>query len=488
MSKSLALCYVVVCVRIFLMTDHFRITFSPKSIRAVKDKATARVFIEDEKKTFIVRNVRGGIDMHVGIGKLKEIGRRELILLARKIIQTAKVNQIRKIAITFDEFLFPNLKEITKEDIARILAENFLMANFEFVKFKTSVKNSRFVQSVVVCGVSSQEIKQGFSKGKIIGEEVNKCRTLSNTPGGDMTPRLLADSALDAVKGTGIKVTVLGRKEIAKEKMGLILGVAKGSEEEPQFIILEHKKGKKDDKPIVLVGKGVTFDTGGLNLKPSNSISEMYMDMSGGAAVIHAIVAAARLGVKKNIIGLIPAVENMPSGKSYRPGDILTSMSGKTIEVLNTDAEGRLILADALTYAERFNPRLVIDVATLTGGALAALGQRASAIMTRSGEIEVLLRQLGEDSGDYVWPLPLWKEYEDDIKGTFADLANIQTSGGQGNASAIIGGIFLLQFAKKYPWAHIDIASRMTAVSGEYLARGAAGAPVRLFVKLLEEY
>jgi leucyl aminopeptidase len=265
--------------------------------------------------------------------------------------------------------------------------------------------------------------------------------------------------------------------------MGGILGVAAGSDHEPQLIILEYRGGKKE-KPIVLVGKGVTFDTGGLNLKPESGINEMHMDMSGGAAVITTTLLASKLKLKKNIITLVPAVENMPSGSSYRPGDILRTMSGKTIEVLNTDAEGRIILADALCFAKRYNPRLVIDVATLTGAAIIALGQRASAIFTPDPKLEELIRLVGEESGDYVWPLPLWEEYEEEIKGTFGDVANV---GKTKYGGATIGAVFLWQFVKDFlQWLHIDIAPRMTAIDGEYLAKGSAGAPVRLLIKLLE--
>ena len=270
--------------------------------------------------------------------------------------------------------------------------------------------------------------------------------------------------------------------------MGAVLGVAKGSPQKPKFIILEYKGGSKNLAPIVLVGKGVTFDTGGLSLKPADSMLEMHMDMSGGAAVIHAVALAARLKIKKNVVALVPAVENMPGGESYRPGDILKSLSGKTIEILNTDAEGRVILADALTYAEKYKPRLVVNVATLTGASLVALGQEASAIMTRDLKIQRTFEELGEESGDYVWPFPLWDEYEKNIKGNFADLANIPAKGNSRYAGVINGGMFLYQFAKNYPWVHIDMAPVMTSSDGEYLAKGASGAPIRLLFKILEKF
>jgi leucyl aminopeptidase len=263
-----------------------------------------------------------------------------------------------------------------------------------------------------------------------------------------------------------------------------VLGVGQGSNAPSRFIILEYFCGKKSERPIVLIGKGVTFDTGGINLKPSDYILGMNMDMSGGAAVIHALAAAARLKVKKNIVVLVPAVENMMSGASYRPGDIIRSMSGKTIEVLNTDAEGRIILADALHYAKRYRPALVIDVATLTGAAMGALGERASALFTEDEALELRLRHLGEESGDYVWPLPLWEEYDDEVKGTFGDVANL---GRTRYGGAITAAVFLKQFVDKaYPWVHLDIAPRMTTLPDEFLSKGSAGAPVRLLIKVVE--
>ena len=297
-----------------------------------------------------------------------------------------------------------------------------------------------------------------------------------------MTPGLLAAEAVKMAKNTKIKTSILNENEIKKLKMGGILGVSRGSSERSKLIILEYKNGD-NEKPIVLVGKGITFDSGGLNIKVENGLKDMHMDMSGGAAVICALVLAAKLKIKKNIVGIIPAVENMPSGASYRPGDILKMMSGITVEVVNTDAEGRIILADALTYAKKYNPRLVIDVATLTGSAMSALGQRASAIFSKDEKLISLFRELGEESGDYVWPLPLWDEYGEDIKGTFGDISNIGKSNYGG---AITAAMFLYQFAKKMSWVHIDMAPRMTSIEDDFLAKGAAGAPVRLLIKILE--
>jgi leucyl aminopeptidase len=301
-----------------------------------------------------------------------------------------------------------------------------------------------------------------------------------------MTPQILAQKAREAVKGMPVKVTVLGEKEMEKLKMNAILSVGRGSDEESKFIIMEYLKGKKGEKPIVLVGKGVTFDSGGLNLKPSSAMNGMNMDMSGGAAVIHTMALVAKMKLKKNVIGLIPSVENFVSGKSYRPGDVIRSMSGKTIEVLNTDAEGRIILADALTYAQKYNPKVVIDIATLTGAVIVALGERMSGLFSDDNELCQKLEKIGEATGDYMWRLPMWEEYEQEIKGSLGDYTNIHNKDSR-YGGATYGAIFLKQFIKDYKWAHIDMAPRMTSMAGEYLAPGALGTPVRALFKFCEE-
>ena len=427
---------------------------------------SVKVALKEEKINYFT-----GSELVVGVGKKSELTQRKRVLIARQVITLAKQYRIKSLNINPDDF------GLTGEQ----LAVNFEMANYEYNDHKTAPPEGwSYVEEINLSAATA-----GIERGQIIGGEINKCRSLANMPPGLMTPTVLAKKAKEAAKGTKVNVKILDRNDMKILKMEAILGVAQGSSEEPKFIIMEYRGSDRSTAPVVLVGKGVTFDSGGLNIKPSDHIYEMHMDMSGGAAVIHAIAAAAKLGVKRNIIGLIPAVENMPSGSSYHPGDVLKTMSGQTIEVLNTDAEGRVILADALTYAEQYKPQLVVDVATLTGAAQVALGQQASAIFSKDEKILKQVQELGEQSGDYVWPLPLWDEYEQEIKGTFGDWANIGKKRGSGGA--IDGAIFLYQFAKKYPWLHIDMAPRMTANDSEYLAKGAAGAPVRLLIKLLEQ-
>jgi leucyl aminopeptidase len=302
-----------------------------------------------------------------------------------------------------------------------------------------------------------------------------------------MTPKTLAEAAKTALKGLPMRVKVLGRAQMEKLGMGALLGVGQGSPSEPQLIIFEYRGagGKKKEKPIALVGKGITFDSGGLNVKPSGSgMHEMHMDMSGGATVLHAVAALARLKVKKNVVGIIAAAENMVSGESYRPGDILKSMSGKTIEVLNTDAEGRLVLSDALTYAQKeYDPRLIIDVATLTGAASVALGTYASAILCRDARLAEKLREIGEETGDHAWPLPLLPEFAQNIASKRADIANIATVSPR-YGDTMMGAAFLAQFVDEgRAWAHIDMAPRMTPGPNDALADGATGEPLRLLVE-----
>lgn len=434
----------------------------------------------------------------IGIGEKAKFNHRKAIFSARRTITVARREKVKNLILNFEDF-------VTRENrgnqklLAEVLATQMEMANYEFVKYKTPQPDGWFfVQESFFVSFKGINLEEGLRIGQVIGEEINSARNLSNTPGGDMTPQTLADEAILAGEKYGFRVNVLEEKEMAVLKMGGILGVGKGSNEKPKFIVMEYLKGKRSEKPVVLVGKGVTFDTGGLNLKGENYIYEMHMDMSGGSAVIHAITALARLRTKKNVVGLIPAVENMPSGSSYRPGDVLTTMNGKTIEVLNTDAEGRIIMADALEYSKKYKPRLVIDVATLTGSAMSALGQRASAIFSTSERVKDKIIEVGEMVGDFVWPLPLWEEYEEDVKGTFGDVANSSKTHYGG---VINGAMFLWQFIKSNSsssrskssssapaWVHIDMAPRMTATETEFLAKGSTGAPVGLLTEFLRRY
>ncbi|BCO33132.1 putative cytosol aminopeptidase [Thiohalobacter sp. COW1] len=318
-----------------------------------------------------------------------------------------------------------------------------------------------------------------ITEGQAIAAGVRLARELGNLPGNICTPTYLGDQARELAKGRRkVKATVLDRKDMEKLGMGALLAVARGTDEPPKLITLEYQGGKKGDKPVVLVGKGVTFDTGGISLKPGAAMDEMKFDMCGAASVLGTLAAVIRMELPLNVIGVIPATDNMPSGKAIKPGDIVTSLSGQTIEILNTDAEGRLILCDALTYAERFEPDAVIDIATLTGACVIALGSHAAGLLSNQPSLAHDLLQAGEAASDRAWQLPLWDDYQGQLDSNFADMANI---GGR-EAGTITAACFLSRFTKKYHWAHLDIAGVAWKQGKE---KGATGRPVPLLTQYL---
>lgn len=322
------------------------------------------------------------------------------------------------------------------------------------------------------------ELQAAFISADALVRAMNFARDLGNAPANFCTPEVLAKEAKARAQKVGAKVKVHSPEAIAKLGMNAFLSVARGSNTEPRFIELSYSGGKKSDAPVVLVGKGITFDSGGISLKPGEGMDEMKYDMCGAASVIAAFCAVAELKLPLNLVALVPTCENMPSGHANRPGDIVQSLNGLTIEVLNTDAEGRLILCDALAYAERFKPQAVIDVATLTGACIIALGHIGSGVL---GNDQALIEQLlaaAQTGNDKIWQLPLWDEYREQLKSNFADLANI---GGR-PAGTITAASFLSHFAEKYPWAHLDIAGTAWRSGKE---KGATGRPVPLLLTFL---
>ena len=321
-------------------------------------------------------------------------------------------------------------------------------------------------------------VKVAVREGDALVNGMNLAKDLGNLPPNVCNPSYLANSAKQLSKSTKLKVQVLEEKQIESLGMGAFLAVTKGSETPPKFIVIRHDGGKANDEPIVLVGKGITFDTGGISLKPGEAMDEMKYDMCGAASVMGTMYSVALLNLKRNVIGVIPACENMPSGKASRPGDIVKSMSGQTIEILNTDAEGRLILCDALTYVERFKPKAVIDIATLTGACVIALGSVHSGLFSNNESLSNALITAGQASLDTVWRLPLDAAYQEQLKSNFADMANI---GGR-PAGSVTAACFLARFTEKYNWAHLDIAG--TAWKGG-AAKGSTGRPVPLLLNYL---
>jgi leucyl aminopeptidase len=375
------------------------------------------------------------------------------------------------------------VKALSAQRKVAYLSEAALDASYKFaaIKRKDEKASPKKGIAMLTINVSASDVsaaETGLANGQALAAGVSLAKDLGNLPPNVCTPSYLAEQALALGKTHQFKVEVLERDALKKLGMGSFLGVAQGSEEPPKFIIMQHLKGKKEQKPVVLVGKGITFDTGGISLKPGSDMDEMKYDMCGAASVIGTFKAIAAMNLPLNVIGVIPTCENMPDGRATRPGDVLTSMSGLTIEVLNTDAEGRLILCDALTYVERFEPSAVIDVATLTGACVIALGHHASGLFSNNDALAAELLQAGEVALDRAWHMPMWEDYQSLLDSNFADMANI---GGRA-AGSITAACFLARFAKKYDWAHLDVAGTAWKSGKE---KGGTGRPVPLLTEFL---
>jgi leucyl aminopeptidase len=333
---------------------------------------------------------------------------------------------------------------------------------------------SKLAKVTLLCARDDEAaVTQGIKRGAAIVAGVALARELANRPGNHCTPTMLGEQAEELGRTMKLKVEVLGRKEIEKLGMGSFLSVAQGSDEPPRFIVLRYEGAAATEAPVVLVGKGITFDTGGISIKPAGEMDEMKFDMGGAASVLGTFRAVAQLKAKVNLVGLIPTCENMPSGKSVKPGDVVKSLSGQTVEILNTDAEGRLILCDALTYAERFKPRAVVDIATLTGACVIALGHHRSGLFTPHDELAQSLSSAGDAALDPCWRMPVDAEYDEALKSNFADMANVGSRAG----GAITAAMFLKRFTRKLRWAHLDIAGTAWKSGAQ---KGATGRPVGL--------
>ena len=383
---------------------------------------------------------------------------------------------------------FPEGKGMERETMAWASVEGILLGLYRFKGFKSKEDEELRDPTeaiLLVRGRASGKLEKAIREAQIVSEAVCWVRDLVGMPSNKLTPQILADEALKMCKGRGLKCKVLDEKEMRALGMGALLGVASGSKEPPRLIVVEHGKPSRTTPTIALVGKGITFDSGGISLKPAEKMDQMKDDMAGGAAVLGTLRAASELGLPLHLVGIVPATENLPSGSAYKPGDVLTTMSGQTIEVSNTDAEGRLILADAIAFALRYKPKVLIDVATLTGACIVALGDSIAGIMGNDLRLLEKLREAGERTGEEVWPLPLKEEYEELIKSEIADVKN---AGGR-EAGAIQGGLFLKKFVGDTPWVHLDIAGPVwTEKERPYRPKGPTGFGVRLLVEFLRNY
>jgi len=353
---------------------------------------------------------------------------------------------------------------------------------YRFDRLKSKPPESkRALRKVTLHVPKRTEIAEGetaMERGQAIADGMAFAKDLGNLPGNVCTPTYLAEQAQDMGRRNGIRVEVLEQKDIEKLGMGAFLAVARGSRQPPKLIVLEYQGGKRDAPPVALVGKGITFDTGGISIKPAAEMDEMKFDMCGAASVLGTMRAIAQMKLPMNVVGVIPTTENMPGGNAIKPGDIVTTMSGQTVEILNTDAEGRLILCDALTYVEKFKPSAVVDIATLTGAMVIALGHVATGLFANSDPLARELLQAGETAWDRAWHLPLWDDYQEALKSNFADIPNIGSRAG----GSITAACFLSRFTKAYPWAHLDIAGTAWKSGAE---KGATGRPVALLSHFL---
>jgi len=441
------------------------------------------------RRTLERREFRGGRDEMLHLSSLAAgvervllvgVGKTEDRTAALRRAAALSSRQAAKLGVRRLAFFAGSLSESEAEAAALGL----IAGAWDFKELKTppSADEQRDSLEEAVILASGPGAERGVATGRAIGEGHSLARRLGMLPGNICTPDYLADTAREIGQRYGMTVTVLGREEMERERMGSFLSVAQGTPQDPKLIVLEHRKGPRDARPVGLVGKGLCFDSGGISIKPAQGMEWMKFDMCGAAGVLGAMETIGRLQLPTNVVGLIGSTTNMPSGTAFKPGDVVQASNGKFIEIINTDAEGRLVLADVLTYAKRYNPVAVIDAATLTGACVIALGHTATGVM---GTDEALVQEVlaaGKRAGEPGWPLPLWDDYKELIK---SDVADIKNSGGR-PAGTITAALFLKEFAEAYPWVHLDIAGTAYTESDlGTIPRGPTGVPVGTFVEFV---
>jgi leucyl aminopeptidase len=454
----------------------------------VAPQIAAESFSGKKGQTLLVTSSPTQLVLLVGMGKIAGLTLEAMRKLGAAAASAARAARSRTLACCEPG---PDETTLAPETIAQSIAEGALLASYRFAKYQTRNVDERFDPAECAVVAAHPGRLAAFSTGvncaKIICEAVYLARDLANAPGNEIYPETLARHARAVARKGKMKVTVFDERRIAALGMGGLIGVGQASAHQPRFIIMEYapRKAGKTTPTIALVGKGITFDSGGISIKPSANMAEMKMDMSGAAAVIGTMQAVSRLALPVRLIGLVPAAENLPGGRALKPGDILKHLNGITSEIDNTDAEGRLILADGLAYAGRYSPDLIIDLATLTGAVVVALGHVTTGMVGTATDAMRQIEEAGERTYERVWQLPLFEEYERLIK---SDVADVKNTGGRW-AGAITAGLFLKQFTGTFPWVHLDIAG--TAImeeSTEYIPRGGSGVGVRLLVDLLRHW
>lgn len=432
-------------------------------------------------KSFIMRRV-----ILVGLGKKEKFELDKIRQAAGTVYKKAKELKIKNY---FSYIYGRGHKGIDFQASAQALTEGTLLSSYHLDQYKTEGKEELFeVETMFIWEEDKTKkatIEKGMKTGEINSWGTNLARNMVDHPSNVMTPGKMAEIALNLSKEYKFRCEVLSPSDLEKLKFGALLAVAQGSQQPAKFIIMEHMPEKKRKGTVVLIGKAITFDSGGISIKPSDGMWEMKGDMAGGAAVIATMASAAREGIPVHLIGLVPATENLPSGTAYKPGDIIRSYSGKTIEIISTDAEGRLILADALAYAQKYEPKAILDIATLTGACVIALGHIVAGLLGNDQKLINKVKRSAEKTGEKVWELPLHEEYDEQIK---SDLADVKNSGGR-PAGTITAAAFLKKFIGKTPWAHLDIAGRdWEEKSKPYIPKGPVGFGVRLFLEFLRSW
>lgn len=466
----------------------------PKSIAEKAKSIFGDDFKSDASETFVLR----AVDLE-GFKTVVLCGLGDASGVTHETIRRAAGTLSRDLNIKAKSvsLWFENLASLgrDKAEIVGAFTEGSILGSYKFDELKSKTKKEdkkpEVVEITIVCKNKGEQstVKKAVDRAATVSEAINFARYLGDMPGNLMTPTDLASETVKAAKGTGLKVTVWDRARCEKEKMGNFVGVAKGSDEPLKFIIMEYKGTGAKGKPVCFVGKGLTFDSGGVSIKPSAGMEEMKYDMCGGAGVIATMVALAKLKSKVHAVAFVPATENMQNGLANKPGDVTTARNGKTTEVNNTDAEGRLILSDALVIACEHKPAFIVDAATLTGAMQIALGDLHTGYFTTNDKMKKAVEAAAAKAGESVWQMPLVKEHRDDMKGTYADLSNISQSKGAGSAK---GAAYLAEFVDpEIPWAHFDIAATAWNIGSRYSyvpKKGASGIMIRTFINLAENW
>jgi len=417
-----------------------------------------------------------------GLGKQQELSQDKVSGAVAETCRLLRQKGVGSIAATAQG---AGIAGITVEGAAQAVTEGALLGVYSFRRHITKEAEHGDIRQLLIVSSDESELvalEQGCRRGRVMAEATNLARDMVNEPANHMSPGQMAEAARRLAETCGLKVDVLEREQMQELGMGALLGVAQGSRQPPKFIILHYKGCDSDQIDVALVGKGITFDSGGISIKPSQKMDEMKGDMAGGAAVIAAMGAVARLKPKINVMAVVPATENLPDGNAMKPGDVLTAMDGKTIEIISTDAEGRLALADALGYVRRFDARSIVDVATLTGACIVALGKICTGAFGNNQKLVDRVITAGAEAGELIWQMPMYDQYKEQNKSDIADIKNV---GGRG-AGSITAALFLAEFVGDIPWVHLDIAGTyMTDKEKNYLVKGATGVPTRTLVNLV---